>query len=952
MKPPITGAYYKIVQPIDELEVGSLLLLWTESGSIQGQYHDRELNYSDEEFFTHFEFVKDGRSQRMQQLDDLMLEAGSAGDVKEEAPELLLGQGSATEAGTALVTTQQRNHLVEAKRAALTAKKRVEVIKNEIKGILAEQQKALELASESWKAKLDKLTYAISSINLYLGRDEEIVCIREGVLAPVSEPISIRQTVLYMDEETALLAEEGGLDFQSLSDFDEWVCNPKNLQQLLPENKGIVAMRLRRESKHYANADIWEQVMMSMANGGTYILVRNGEKLWRIWNEIELPNHLFPTAKEFNDLFLDSWSKEQIRPGSRKYQKALDEANGVQKRYLQAVLILQGLLDRTQIFKPLAVERVNLLDQSQDPSLVRLIRDAENLLGSGKCDYREWLRGLNQNLEVGKRIVFGGTEHQRYQHESRKEGYSRTHPKFVNWPDQNQVYTVSGLSKDDGDFTFGYPTKSAKWGREDKPIKGVFHFYRSDDFILNFDDALESDIVFYMSDRCNRHHYLSSFPLLQAALDLKAKEATTEAPFVDLLVREACSKFKVAEAQTTILIRTIIRWWKQKNRITRSLSASENLAYKQILNEVKLRLDIHQSILSEDAVSRIEAAGKNYLVIAKDSGKSITCLRQVPGIKGLVRREIWDNRGLVCKNVKDWYMPDSETGRWEILVQTEDWVAWPKHGRGSEFLTEPEIQQLVSDFYAISQNSQKPFITKLAAITLRDNSLMIYGMFMRTYWDTKQEEWGVREAKWTRVKGVATLDHYYGSWSSLTCDFATTNKKVNEDSDEEHTFDYEQQRLNNLTPETRKLPFTAYGHRILFFDEASLAEIKKRIAIKAHKRQKENQRDHNLRNLVENVGIEIDKRFWAWEREKYLQDGGVDDLWEDHKKTVKYRQIDLRKTELEDCLAYLLRHITLGAITELTVGQMWETAINKGWKANHTEANSAIPANIQLQVTL
>jgi hypothetical protein len=52
---------------------------------------------------------------------------------------------------------------------------------------------------------------------------------------------------------------------------------------------------LRRSDKFYANASIWEQIMFQEANGGTYILVRNGERLWRIWNDIELPDHLFPT---------------------------------------------------------------------------------------------------------------------------------------------------------------------------------------------------------------------------------------------------------------------------------------------------------------------------------------------------------------------------------------------------------------------------------------------------------------------------------------------------------------------------------------------------------------------------------------------------------------------------------------------------------------------------------
>ena len=281
-------------------------------------------------------------------------------------------------------------------------------IQNQVKGILAEQQLALELMAGKWQQQLDQMTYAITSINLYLGRDEEIVCIQEGDPALAERPIAIRQTILFMDEETALHVEDGGLDFKTLGDFDQWLCQPENLQQILPEAKGIIALKLRRENKYYANANVWEQIMLAQANGGTYILVRNGQRLWRIWNDIELPEHLFPTQKEFNDLFLDRWSEEPLRPGSRGYQKALQEAAGLQRKYLQAVLLLQGLLDRTQIFKPLPCERVNLLDPNPDANIVQLIRDAEHLLASGRPAYYDWRKDLNQRLEVGKRIIFGG----------------------------------------------------------------------------------------------------------------------------------------------------------------------------------------------------------------------------------------------------------------------------------------------------------------------------------------------------------------------------------------------------------------------------------------------------------------------------------------------------------------------------------------------------------------
>ena len=506
-QPPPTGAYYRVIDPVDGMDAGALVLLWTDEGQIRGQHGDDGFCYSDEEFAKHFDLAPQGRTERLAELNHLLEQANNA----EAEDRLALPAPAEEQPGAgALVTTEQRSAIVEAKRAALLAKKRVEALKTTVSGMLAEQQKSLELMAQQWGAKLAKLNYAIDSVNLYLGRDESVVCIQEGSAAPAGEPISIRQGVLFMDEETALLTEQGGIDFQSIGDFDEWLCEPSHLSQLLPEQKGIVAMRLRRGEKFYANASVWEKIMFSEANAGTYILVRNGERLWRVWNEFELPGeHLVPTRQEFDALFFSEWGdKEPLRPGTRDYQRAMDRATGVQRRYLQAVLILQGLLDRTQIFKPLPVERVNLMAPDPDASVVRMVRDAENILGTGRPPYRKWLEALNAKLEVGKRVVFGGTEYTSYRHEDRKERYSRTHPPFVGWPPRHVVYSITNKSSS-CKFCF-------KFARDGVKAPATFHFYPSDLFVLNFDAADEADIEFYLGDRCNRHNYLDSFPLLKA----------------------------------------------------------------------------------------------------------------------------------------------------------------------------------------------------------------------------------------------------------------------------------------------------------------------------------------------------------------------------------------------------------------------------------------------------
>jgi len=59
-------------------------------------------------------------------------------------------------------------------------------------------------------------------------------------------------------------------------------------------------------------------------------------------------------------------------------------------------------------------------------------------------------------------------------------------------------------------------------------------------------------------------------------------------------------------------------------------------------------------------------------------------------------REEWDSAGAHCVSTSQWFMPDSEHGRWHILAATPAWEEWPKHGRRGEFLSEPEYQELLA----------------------------------------------------------------------------------------------------------------------------------------------------------------------------------------------------------------------------------------------------------------
>jgi hypothetical protein len=104
---------------------------------------------------------------------------------------------------------------------------------------------------DSIKTKLGVVEDRIFTIELYCGLQEEVHQIAEGKSAGMNEKIAIRQALLFMDEETLFDYESGGMDFKSIKKFDEWVAKPENLNRILPEQKGVVALRVRRHAKNY-----------------------------------------------------------------------------------------------------------------------------------------------------------------------------------------------------------------------------------------------------------------------------------------------------------------------------------------------------------------------------------------------------------------------------------------------------------------------------------------------------------------------------------------------------------------------------------------------------------------------------------------------------------------------------------------------------------------------------
>lgn len=179
-------------------------------------------------------------------------------DVSSFNPAALLSSGAAPDgpvdeqtslAVSAHPAAQVRNRALGLNRRAASLTVAVKEAKGHLELKLGQKMAVALAALRDVQGVVAKLEEVVYTVQLYLGRDEEVVCLREGEPAPAETPICIRQNVLFMDEEIALTRPDG-IDFEDIAEFDAWLlADPKHLSQVLPEPKGVVVLGVRRHGK-------------------------------------------------------------------------------------------------------------------------------------------------------------------------------------------------------------------------------------------------------------------------------------------------------------------------------------------------------------------------------------------------------------------------------------------------------------------------------------------------------------------------------------------------------------------------------------------------------------------------------------------------------------------------------------------------------------------------------
>ena len=308
---------------------------------------------------------------------------------------------------TALMTLGDKQSLIalreqaeEAERSIQKVKNYCELVTNQMKHELEQKIKGINGLVDNMNKEIKKFTYVIQTIETYTGISEEIIQLADGEPASESEPIVIRQAVIFCDEELALIEDD--FDWQKMEKFDTWLLADNNFKRLLPDAKSIVALKPRRTNKEYASNDAFYNAIMNRPNHVTLFLIRNGDKLYKLESEhIYLEDRMFPNQDEYmkqieKEATSHSWSSDGDK-----------ESDRMRKRFTKIAFLLQGLLDRSDVFSPHHVKCSFLKMEGLDNNDVKMEYelDHSHLLTDGRLPVMDWIRETNKGLKEGSRIL-------------------------------------------------------------------------------------------------------------------------------------------------------------------------------------------------------------------------------------------------------------------------------------------------------------------------------------------------------------------------------------------------------------------------------------------------------------------------------------------------------------------------------------------------------------------
>ncbi len=483
--------------------------------------------------------------------------------------------------------------------AQLVARCMIEERKAQLDAMLNDMNGYLAKVNE----KVANLVKIITVLNLYTGATVDIHQITEGDTAPKNEPLSMRQRILFMDEELCVHIDHEA-DYKDVDLFFEWLKDPVNRDIVVPEKRCVVCLKPKRFPMDYRSGDAHYDAQRNIWNRHTYVVIRNGDNLWWFESEdLEVYDWAFP-----HDDFEESVAKrlqEETHPSLK--ENILKQRKNVTYRVTKYMMFLQGLIDQRQDLIGPTAERLNLMKLQG----VRLIRDDENLIGTGRKPWTEFRDEKNALIRRGTRILYiAGQKY--YDSWNRRRRPTPDSGKFVRYysnefsePD----FPSTGLySADEIEVVDHYENHKPVMAKHPrlvfKYLPGDEIFDRTEfeyrgrkkrvsweydpSYVLNYDAVSIEELQEYLEDRTLRASFAKMIPILVEMRRHKVAEQKDEEAFKTLLSDTILRQTGKAVPEKTI--EEAVAWWKGKVIFTRALRSDDRKAWGMIMKRIKSQI--------------------------------------------------------------------------------------------------------------------------------------------------------------------------------------------------------------------------------------------------------------------------------------------------------------------------------------------------------------------------
>ena len=385
----------------------------------------------------------------------------------------------------------------------------LEKCKQELKSQIAEMEKWL-------KGKYR----VICAYETYLGTKEEIVeLIGEGKTS--NEPIHLYQAVRFMDEEYGIVnlekitettyVETDAFDYKNIDLFDKWIT--ENYKMFIPSERGIVMWRIRRLNKDYG--DTWENMVCNGYNANCYFLIRNGERLYRVFSDVSSKEDtMFPTEQQSLEAGR-KWST------SKEFDQESFMENTLPWKYI--LVAIQGILDRTNILGTDCQFKTNLLCGLFDKEKIVLVRDKErkDLIGDDTMpSWYDYLKENRNKTKIGDRIIITDLWGSKNYYSGHTDDISFICDHNIGWrrrwvgiPNRSKVYEIKDYDEKKDKYKILYFEE--RWYDDVKKKRTAIWLDKTEFF--NLSQTTEKDLKYYLNDRRERENYLDMLPKVKLA---------------------------------------------------------------------------------------------------------------------------------------------------------------------------------------------------------------------------------------------------------------------------------------------------------------------------------------------------------------------------------------------------------------------------------------------------